>query len=264
MMTLDFSDPIGSHPIVNVILILFREKDYQLLNECCIGLKNQSFPCYVTVVYDPLTTKEERDFVLQFHFDEYIESPKEMSTFPALRHKWAYDRSNYRYVAFQQGDDQPYLCRIEEQYNAITTSKKEIGICFGGFHYELNKQLDHCVPDYFKYIKQHLFNVGYPSFWLLDKSKIKQLPEIKGFEAPNEWEWDLFMLIEILKQTNGLVIDQSLGIYNQHKQNSTNTHCSKQSQTDNYSQLCHFFTTQCKAIKDIYEIKADGTRNDNK
>jgi hypothetical protein len=257
------SEIMSDKPVVNLILILFKERDFLLLKECCIGIKNQSYPCFVTVVYDPLTTQPERDLVSEFQFDEYVESPKELSTFPALRHKWAYDRSDYLYIAFQQGDDQPYLCRIEEQMNAITTSNKEIGICFGGFHYCLDKDLNKCDPNYFRYAKQHMFNVGYPSFWLLDKDKLPTLPTINGFEAPNEWEWDLFMLIEILKKVSGLIIDQSLGIYNQHQLNSTNTHCSKESQMKHLRNLCEFFPTQLHLLKSIYEIKTDGTRTDN-
>lgn len=249
--------------IVNIILILFKETDFQLLKECCIGLKNQSHPCYITVILDPQTSDKEVEFVEQFEFDEYIQSPAELSTFPALRHKWAFDRSSFKYVAFQQGDDQPYLSRIERQLTVLQTSKKNPAICFGGFHYVINKDLQQYNPSKFRYVDKHLFNVGYPSFWLIDKSKIKELPLIEGFQAPNEWEWDLFMLIEILKQHESIVMEEAVGVYNQHLKNSTNTHCTKESQRNNYEKLCEFFEKN-KKIKNIYEVTRLGFRSDNK
>jgi len=249
---------------VNLILIVFTEPDEQLFRECCIGVTNQSYPCFVSVIFDKKTPERIKNIAYEFPFDEYLYSPDHMSNKPALRHKWAYDQSQFKYIAFQQGDDQPYLSRIEQQMNVMQTSKKQLGISFGGYYYVKDKDLEHGHRTHFQYSPLHLFNVGYPSFWLLNKKLIPKLPLITGFTAPNEWEWDLFMLIEILKQTESIILQETLGIYNQHSYNSTNTHCSENSKHQRLEELKEYFLTQKSKIKNIYFLDLNGKRTDNK
>lgn len=249
---------------VNLILIAFVERDLILLNQVLIGMKNQTEKCHVTIVYDHKTPEEELKILRDFKFDEYVMSPESMSSDPAARHKWAYDRSPFRYVAFQQGDDQPYLSRIEVQLRAMRTSTKKLGICLGGFHYVRNKNLAKIVRNYFTFTERHLFNVAYPSFWLLDKSLIPWLPEVKGFEVPNEWEWDFFVLIPILQQAESIVLQETVGIYNQHANNSTNTHVTDASKQARLNQLIQHFKTERPLLRNIYFINNNGIRTDNK
>jgi len=248
---------------VNVILILFKEKDIQLLREVCIGLKYQSEPCYITVMYDKQTPKKNKKLVDSFEFDEYIYSPVELTNNVALKHAWVYDRSKFRYVAFQQGDDQPYLSRIKIQLNVLKTSTKKLGICFGGFSYMRNKSLDNYKRDHFKFIKKHMFNVGYPSFWLCDKKYLPIMPKVEGFISPNEWEWDLFLIIEICKLVESIIIQELTGIYNQHSLNYTNLYISDNNKTEALQKLIDFFEIERSKLKNIYYFDVNHRRSDN-
>jgi len=225
---------------VTIILLIYKEQKYlHLLRNVCEGIANQTYSSKVLCIFDVHTPVEELELVKAYHFDEYLCAPKEMTDNPAMKHIWAYNQCQSKYVAFNQSDDQSFISRINIQRN-ILEENPDIGLIASGFFYMEEENLNKVSREMFRICEPCGLNVGYPSCWMLNKNIIRKLPVLSGFHIQCAWEWDPWLLLGIMLQYPVIFQRQPLVIYQQHQNNFTNLLPASMEQ-NRFKELCFYW-----------------------
>jgi hypothetical protein len=175
---------------IDFVLIVYQEDDYPLLRTVCQAMANQTLHPYeqlnLVCVYDPETPQALLDVVREFVGFTIVRGPGSAVGKDMPKHKWAYDRCNADYIAFNHADDISSPNRIETQLRYLE-KYPEAALCLSG------AWTTDGHPVVFIASRQYGFPQGWPSCWMLNRAVLPTLPTPKVYRL----NWDILTILNI-------------------------------------------------------------------
>lgn len=207
-------------PTTEVIMTVYQEPDLGLVEKAVKSVFALVDPCRKVCYYANMTRPELLALIRQYPWDAVLPYPAYCNPSETLMYKYCYDMSEARFVLFINPDDECLPDRVRRQ--TLTLQAYNAGCSLAAFILTETGKLTR--PGWFTPHPMYFLTCGYPSCWAFDKTILPTLPvppDVHRFDVPHEWEFDLFMLIEIAKETSIVLEKFPSVIYNLHPANST-------------------------------------------
>jgi hypothetical protein len=245
---------------VAVMFVIYDESKYlDLVSKAAQGIAELKGEFDLFVIMSQKTPQEEKKLVHDILLREYtvLFTPISIDSNIPLKHAWAYQKlvaQGYEYIMINQADDIPMEDRLVLQLQSLQ-DHPEAALCLAGFTVIRNNDPRTAQKDYFQQCKCG-FNVGYPSCWLMNAKILRELPNLVGFERPLDFEWDPYMLLQILQWYPIIGIQKPLEIYNHHA-NNLSAQIPLMVQETRFMELCRVYTflQEEKRLKPYLVIK---------